>query len=128
MAPNPNEYHQYEYAVGDIHSGEKGTGARANGGKAEIHQLPLWALEGAARVLMFGAAKYTKGNWAKGMQWSIPFDCAMRHMMAWHRGEECDNESGLPHLDHAICNLMFLAAYRDLYPEGDDRIQEFRHD
>lgn len=116
----------YRMNVGDLESSAKGSGARANAGKAEYHQVPLWALEGVAQVLMFGAKKYKKGNWAKGMAWSIPFDCAMRHMLAWQRGEELDPESGLPHLDHALCNLLFLAAYRRLYPEGDDRLPEFR--
>jgi len=115
-----------DIAVGDLESDAIGSGARANGGKYEVHQLPLFALEGTSRVLMFGAQKYKKGNWAKGMDWSIPFDCMMRHMIAWHRGEELDPESGLPHLDHALCNLLFLSAYRELYPEGDDRIKEIR--
>jgi hypothetical protein len=113
-------------SIGDISSDARGSGARANGDKPSYEQVPLFALEGAARVLKFGASKYRRGNWAKGMSWSVVFDCLLRHMVAWQRGEELDPESGLPHLDHAMCNLLFLSAYRDLYPEGDDRIAEFR--
>jgi len=119
---------EFEMAVGDLNSSAKGSGARANAGKAEYHQIPLWALEGVAQVLMYGAKKYKKGNWAKGMAWSIPFDCAMRHLAAWQAGEELDAESNCSHLDHALTNLIFLAAYRKLYPEGDDRVPEFRID
>lgn len=115
----------FQFTVGDPTSDARGSGARANGDKLEWHQLPMFTLRGVIRVLMYGARKYAKGNWAKGMQWSIPYDCAMRHMDAWQRGEENDPESGLPHLDHALTNLIFLSAYRDLYPEGDDRLKEF---
>ncbi|HZT03659.1 MAG TPA: dATP/dGTP diphosphohydrolase domain-containing protein [Steroidobacteraceae bacterium] len=112
--------------VGDLESAARGSGARMNGNKPELHQVPMWALYGVARVLMYGAKKYKPGNWAKGMPWTVVYDCALRHLAAWQRGEENDEESGLPHLDHALCNLIFLSAYRDLYPEGDDRWPEFR--
>lgn len=111
--------------IGDVMSDERGTGARYNDGKPEFSQIPMFALEGVAKVLMYGAKKYAPGNWAKGMSWRIVYDCAMRHMTAWQAGEENDNESGLPHLDHALTNLIFLSAYRRLYPEGDDRIRQF---
>jgi len=112
-------------AVGDVASSARGSGARANRDKLEMHQLPMFALRGVVRVLMYGARKYAKANWAKGMKWSVCYDCMMRHMDAWQRGEEFDPESGLPHLDHALTNLIFLSAYRDLFPEGDDRFKEF---
>lgn len=117
---------KFNINVGDLESCERGSGARANQGKPEYHQLPLFALEGVCHVLMYGAKKYKRANWAKGMVWSIPFDCAMRHLIAWQRGEDIDPESGQPHLDHALTNLIFLSAYRSLYPEGDDRITEFK--
>lgn len=107
--------------VGDINSDARGTGARFNGNKREFHQLPLFSLEGVLKVLEYGATKYAPGNWLKGQPWSVPFDSMMRHMAKWQRGEELDPESGLPHLDHALTNLIFLSAYRDVFPEGDDR-------
>jgi hypothetical protein len=55
------------------------------------------------------------------MDWSIPLACLQRHLAAWQRGEECDPESGLPHLAHAMCNLRMLTLYAKTYPEGDDR-------
>ena len=36
-------------------------------------------------------------------------------------GEDIDTESGEHHLDHAICNLLFLRHYEMTYREGDDR-------
>jgi hypothetical protein len=108
-------------AVGTLKSEARGTGARFNAGKSEYHQLPLFALDGVTRVLMYGAKKYAPGNYLKGMPWTVAFNSAMRHLIEWQRGEELDPESGLPHLDHALCNLIFLSAYRDVFPEGDDR-------
>lgn len=107
--------------IGDVTSAEKGSGARFNDGKPDFSLIPMVTLEDEARVWGYGKAKYAAWNWAKGMPWSVPFACAMRHMAAWQRGEECDPESGLPHLAHAMCNLRMLTLYASNYPQGDDR-------
>lgn len=31
-----------------------------------------------------------------------------RHLIAYQEGEELDEESGLPHLWHAACNMAFI--------------------
>lgn len=87
--------------------------------------FPIRALETTVRVLEFGTKKYTKGNWAKGMQWTVCFNCTVSHLTKAFQGEDNDEESGLPHTAHAMCNMLFLLAYRDLYSEGDDRLPEF---
>jgi|688.fasta_scaffold768638_1 hypothetical protein len=107
--------------VGDVNSDSKGSGARFNDGKASFELIPLCTLEDEARVWAHGQRKYASWNWAKGMAWSVPFACAMRHLAAWQRGEELDPESGLPHLAHAMCNLRMLTLYSKTFPEGDDR-------
>ena len=86
---------------------------------------PLRALESTVRVLEFGAVKYKPGNWAKGMPWSVCLSCALSHLLAAEGGELLDKESGISHLAHAMCNLIFLKAYEQLYPEGDDRLTEW---
>ena len=111
--------------VGDVTSNAKGSGARFNGGKPDFSLLPLCTLEDEVRVWMYGKAKYAAWNWAKGMQWSVPLACLLRHLAAWQRGEELDAESGLPHLAHAMCNLRMLTLYSHTYPEGDDRPKEW---
>lgn len=84
------------------------------------------------RVLEFGAKKYTKGNWAKGMGWSTCYTCALSHLTKYLARDvtdpkaALDEESGVDHLAHAMCNLLFLIGYTTLYPEGDDRLLEFR--
>lgn len=111
--------------VGDVNSTARGSGARYNGGKADLSLIPLCTLEDEARVWMYGKRKYAAWNWAKGMDWSIPLACALRHLSAWQRGEDIDPESGLPHLAHAMCNLRMLTLYSMTYPEGDDRPKEW---
>jgi ribosomal protein L32 len=85
----------------------------------------MCTLEDELRVWMYGAKKYAAWNWAKGMDWSVPFACAMRHLAAWQRGEDIDPESGQSHLAHAMCNLRMLTLYTKNYPEGDDRPKEW---
>lgn len=75
----------------------------------------------AARVFAFGAEKYAAWNWAKGMPWSVPLACIKRHLLAAGRREEADEESRLPHVSHALCNVVMLQHYVVHYREGDDR-------
>lgn len=74
-----------------------------------------------ANVFEYGKQKYAAWNWAKGMNWSIPVACTLRHAdQLWYRGEVLDPESGLPHIGHIGCNLIMLLHYFDNYPEGND--------
>jgi hypothetical protein len=79
------------------------------------------ALEQVAQVLTLGAQKYRPRNWETGMRWGRPFAAAMRHLWAWWRGEDRDPDTGLSHLAHAACNLMFLLHYDATATGEDDR-------
>ena len=83
--------------------------------------LSFNCLEGACRVFEYGTKKYAAWNWAKGMPWSVPLGCALRHIQAVLDGEFIDDESGLPHIDHVFSNLIMLDYFEKHYPEGDDR-------
>lgn len=78
-------------------------------------------LEEVAKVLTFGAKKYGERNWEKGMKWHRPFAALMRHMWDWWRGKGVDEETGLSHLSHAACCIMFLIAYESRQVGEDDR-------
>lgn len=115
-----------EVSVGDLNSNAKGSGARKNGGKVSFSIVPLHLLAGCARVLMGGLIKYAPWNWAKGMDWSVCFDCTCRHLFRWwYLREDLDPESGEHHLDHVLCNVLFLRHYAVSYKEGDDRPPSF---
>lgn len=107
--------------IGDVNSDAKGSGARYNTGKADLSLIPLVTLEEEAKVWEYGKAKYAAWNWAKGMNWSVPYACALRHLAAWQKGEEIDPESGQSHLAHVMCNIRMLMLYSKTYKEGDDR-------
>ena len=66
-------------------------------------------IESVGKVLTFGANKYEPNNWQKVDDAEDRYyAAALRHLMAWRRGEKTDLESGISHLDHAACNIMFL--------------------
>ena len=84
-------------------------GRKIDGNKLEYGLLPPLALEETVKVLTFGAQKYERDNWQV-----VPdskrryFDALQRHVWAWKQGEQIDTESGIHHLAHAMCCLMFL--------------------
>jgi len=112
-------------SIGDVNSTERGSGARFNDGKPAFELIPGIGLEDCARVFEYGRKKYAAWNWAKGMSWMVVFGCLLRHLYAWARGEDNDPESGLPHLGHAMCNLVMLSTFARTYRDGDDRPTEW---
>ena len=90
--------------------------------KTRYDLLPPELLEETAKVLTFGAQKYSAHNWAQGASWSRYFSAMMRHMWAWWKGEDNDPETGFSHLAHAACCLSFLIAYQRRGLGEDDRV------
>ena len=90
--------------------------------KVPLHLVdPLW-LKTTAMVLAFGEKKYGAWNWARGtFEWHRLYRAAIGHLMDWYNGEDNDPESGLPHLWHANCCLMFLTRYVNGGMGKDDR-------
>lgn len=70
--------------------------------------LPMDVMDTVVRVLMHGSRKYEDNNWMKVIPKERYYDACVRHISAWQQGEKMDQESGLPHLAHAICCLIFL--------------------
>ena len=90
-------------------------------GKPPMALLSRTALEEVAKVMAFGAQKYAAHNWRSGFKWSRTLDAAVRHLYAFIDGEDKDPESGLSHLAHAMCCLMFTLEFEKTHPELDDR-------
>lgn len=90
--------------------------------KPRMELLDPYAMEQLALVLTFGAhQKYEPWNWTKGLAFSRLIGAALRHLFAFAKGEDLDPESGLSHLAHAMCCLMFLISMTKRHPELDDR-------
>ena len=80
----------------------------------------LW-LEAVSKVLTFGAKKYAAHDWRDGIERSRLIAAAFRHLSAYNRGEDFDKETGLSHLAHASCFLMFMTELHETRPDLDDR-------
>jgi hypothetical protein len=81
---------------------------RFNTGKPQYSLLDLKCFEDGVRVLEFGAEKYARDNWRKGLPQTQILDSMMRHIAALQQGELIDPESGISHIGHIQCNAMFL--------------------
>lgn len=87
-------------------------GVKYDKDKPKWSLLPFKALAEVVDVLTYGARKYAPDNWKK-----VPdarnryIDATFRHFTAYISGEKNDSETGLNHLAHAICCLLFLLAF-----------------
>lgn len=95
---------------------------RFNTGKPQLSYIldADVAMKGMCEVFAFGAEKYARGNWKKGLDPTEVIDSLLRHLTAYQNGEVLDlnkeggtdkNHSGLPHVDHITCNAVFLATF-----------------
>lgn len=88
----------------------KKQGRKDDHDKMQWDLLPWNEVEEIVDVLTFGAKKYSAWNWLKVPNGkSRYFAAAMRHLMAYWKGELKDPESGISHIAHAQCCLLFLA-------------------
>jgi len=76
--------------------------------KTRIDLVPPVALCDIGKVLAFGQQKHGDGETWRKEPVSNHMSAALRHLNAYQRGVTLDEESGLPHLAHAACRLMFV--------------------
>ena len=78
-------------------------------------------------ILEFGACKYTSHNWIKGMRWGRLVGAFHRHCNKYdnisclwipRNLDEPDEESHMPHGQHAECCRIFLQEYYTKYLDG----------
>lgn len=99
-------------------------GVKFDHGKLRYDLVSVPALEEIIKVLGFGATKYAPRNWEKGIEYCRVYAALQRHINAWFQGEALDPETGISHLAHAGCCLMFLLHFElhtDQYKDKDDR-------
>lgn len=97
------------------------TGAEKGVKEERFSLLPVEALEKVARHFGVGAKKYADHNWRKGYEWSKSYDAMQRHLNAFWRGEDIDEETGSPHMAAVAFHALALLTYMDEHPEFDDR-------
>ena len=118
--------HKIDYGLGDCpmcikcDAEELKGGTRNNEGKAQLSMVleAKYALNGCAAVLEMGAKKYSRGNWRKGLNHNEVVDSLLRHLTEYMSGGGFDEESGLLHVDHILCNALFLAELTRTHPNG----------
>ena len=78
--------------------------------KIRMDLVPLECIESIAKVLTYGADKYEENSWQELPDFWKRYKAALlRHLTAIDKGELIDSESGLPHIDHVLCNTLFLS-------------------
>lgn len=86
-------------------------GEKFDAGKLRMSLLPASALNEILAVLEFGAQKYAPDNWRKVDNLRERyFNAAHRHLSSCWSGERNDSESGLHHLAHCACCIIFILA------------------
>jgi len=98
-------------------------GIKADQGKAPLGLLSSDALNEMAKVLQYGATKYSPHNWRGGFKWSRLYDATQRHLTQWNNPYESstDSETNLSHLAHAAVNIMMLLEHEVRNLGMDDR-------
>lgn len=118
-------YQPFEETVKQEHAREAAaTGLKHDQGKEPLSLLSRTWLLGVGSVLAFGAKKYASHNWRGGIERSRLLSAALRHLLAYNEGEDLDPETGLSHLDHASCCLMFARELHETRPDLDDRFKQ----
>ena len=91
-------------------------GRKFDGNKLRYDLIPPHAQKAMVEVLTFGAQKYAPDNWQLVPDAKRRYFAALeRHVWAWKEGEQLDPESGIHHLAHAMCCLMFLFEHDTIY-------------
>tara|TARA_X000001382_G_scaffold120503_1_gene102082 strand:+ start:38 stop:469 length:432 start_codon:yes stop_codon:yes gene_type:complete len=83
-------------------------GIKYDSKKPKMNLLPPKAIVEVAKVLTFGAQKYGPENWKELEDLQNRYLAgALRHIFAHMDGEQLDPETGLSHMAHALCCLLF---------------------
>lgn len=97
-------------------------GVKDDSNKPMMSLIPPSALEEEAHVWTFGAKKYSKYNWTKGIVYSRILSATFRHLVAIMKGEDIDPETGRLHAASIRCNMgMLIEFYVQGRKDLDDR-------
>lgn len=81
---------------------------KADDGKLRMELIPPETLISLAEVLTYGANKYSANSWQQ-VEPERYTGALLRHFIAYMRdSNSVDEESGIKHIKHVLCNAMFL--------------------
>jgi len=88
----------------------KQEGMKFDDDKLDYTLLPWDAMDEVVRVLMAGEKKYARDNWKLVDNAKFRYlKAAFRHLIAYaQHPTQNDPETGLSHLGHCICCLLFI--------------------
>jgi len=85
-------------------------GMKRDHGKDRWDLVPWDVMQDIVKVLTYGSKKYTPDNWKQVEPYRERYFAAcLRHLSAWRNGELINKETKLPHIVHAITDLIFIA-------------------
>lgn len=92
-------------------------------GKRRLSLIEPLFIQTLGDVITFGAEKYAPNNWRLCEDTSRYKDALLRHTYAYLAGERFDPETGIEHLAHCACNLMFLQYFDNLNQQQEKQCQ-----
>jgi len=110
-----------------MYKDSKQRGQKFDNEKIAYELVPVGSIEGLAKILTYGAVKYTPNNWRNVRPINRYYGALLRHVEAVRKGEWLDQESGMPHLHHALCNVVFLSELLDGKTK-EELIKEFNYE
>lgn len=86
-------------------------GMKFDNNKLDYTLVPWEGMQEIVKVLEFGAKKYARDNWKHVENADTRYlAAAFRHLVQYNNGELTDSETGVSHLAHAGCCILFLLA------------------
>jgi hypothetical protein len=100
------------------------SGRKCSEGKPAVELIPPMVLLLEGEVFSYGAEKYSPDNWREGVAYRKYIGAAMRHILAFARGQDHCPESTLHHLSHARACLAILQGSQLENRGTDDRVKD----
>lgn len=95
----------------------KDQSTKKDAGKLRMELIPTSAMKSLGRVLTFGAKKYSPNSWKK-VEADRYIGALLRHIVRFMDDPlGKDDESGLYHIEHVLCNAAFLNDFVQNSPE-----------
>ena len=86
---------------------------KADAGKLRMELIPPSAFIALAEVLTYGAEKYSANSWRE-VEPERYKGALMRHFVEYLiNNESVDEESGISHIRHVLCNAAFLVEFEE---------------